>query len=87
MNYEEAKKHSKELNEKVNLYVNELKKFDELGLTEIGLTPDHVRALPEWKITKKNFDESFAELRNFNTWFVKTYKKEILEDKRKKYSR
>lgn len=34
---------------------------------------------------KKEFDKAFAELRAFNGWYVKTFKKEIAADRKNKY--
>lgn len=85
MTYEEAKAYRKKLDEKNTADSDKLKSFDELGKTAMGLTPDHVRALPEWQEAKKAFDCSFSELRTFNSWFVKTFKKEYAADRRKGY--
>ena len=54
-----------------------LKAFDSYGKTEMGLTPDFVRAMPEWQQAKKEFDKAFAELRAFNGWYMKTFKKKL----------
>lgn len=62
-----------------------LKAFDQYGKSEMGLTPDFVRAMPEWQQAKKEFDKAFAELRAFNGWYVKTFKKEIAADRKNKY--
>jgi hypothetical protein len=86
MNYEEAKIYRDKLEEKNNADSVNLKTFDKFGKTNIGLTPDHVKEMPEWKLAKSTFEKSFAELRNFNGWFVKTFKKEIQADRRKKWA-
>lgn len=46
------------------------------------MTPDHVKAMPEWQQAKKDFDLAFAQLRNFNGWYVKTFRKEIAQEKK-----
>lgn len=51
----------------------------------MGMTPDHVKAVPEWQQAKKDFDQAFAQLRNFNGWYVKTFKKEIAQERKEKY--
>ena len=61
-----------------------LKAFDQYGKSEMGMTPDHVKAMPEFKQAKKEFDKAFAELRNFNGWYVKTFKKEIAAERKEK---
>ncbi|MNO09060.1 hypothetical protein D3C81_2320260 [compost metagenome] len=48
----------------------------------MGLTPDHVKAMPEWQAAKRAYDVSFAELRAFNGWFNKTFKAEIKKEPR-----
>ena len=62
-----------------------LKAFDKYGKSEMGMTPDFVRAMPEWQQSKKEFDKAFTELRNFNGWYVKTFKKEISAERKEKY--
>ena len=47
------------------------------GSGPMGLTPDHVKASPEWKAYRLAYDTAFAALRNFNGSFVKTFKAEI----------
>lgn len=42
----------------------------------MGLTPDHVTALPEFQQAKGAFDASFRRLRDFNALFLKKFKKE-----------
>lgn len=43
----------------------------------MGLTPDSVRATPEWKAAKARSERAFARLRAFNTVFVRRFAKEI----------
>jgi len=43
----------------------------------MGLTPDAVKFSPEYRAAKLAVDRTFAELRAFNTWFVRQFKKEI----------
>ena len=62
-----------------------LKVFDKYGKSEMGTTPDFVKEMPEWPQSKKEFDKAFAELRNFNGWYVKTFKKEITAERKEKY--
>ena len=51
----------------------------------MGMAPDFVKAMPEWQKAKKEYDKAFAELRNFNGWYVKTFKKEISAERKEKY--
>ena len=61
-----------------------LKAFDSYGKSSFGLTPDHVKAMPEWQQAKDDFDRAFAELRAFNGWYMKTFKKEIMLERKYK---
>ena len=62
-----------------------LKAFDKYGKNQMGMTPEHVKEMPEWQQAKKEYDKAFAELRNFNGWYVKTFKKEIAAERKEKY--
>lgn len=47
----------------------------------MGLTPDDVKASPEWRQAKRAYDQAFAALRAFNGPFVKRFKSEIRADR------
>lgn len=72
MNYEEAKAHKQVLDAINRKHSEILQQFETNG---IGLVPDNIRATEEWKQAKHDYDNSFAELREFNAWFVKEYRK------------
>lgn len=72
MNLEEAKAHKKELDGINRKHSEILQQFETNGM---GLVPDNIRATPEWQKAKQDFDRSFAELRKFNAWFVKEFRK------------
>jgi hypothetical protein len=42
-----------------------------------GLTPDAVKATPEWRAAKARVDKAFARLRAFNAVFVKRFAKKL----------
>lgn len=87
MNYQEAKLHSEELNKVCDIWGAKLDSFEK---GEMGLTPNHVRALPEYQEANREFKKAFAELRKFNSYLVKTFKKELAIDRdnrRKKISK
>ena len=42
-----------------------------------NLTPDHVKAMPEFKALKSNCAAAFSALRAFNGHYIKTFKKEL----------
>ena len=80
-----AKQSKKALEDCLDVADKALKAFDSYGKSEMGMTPDHVKAMPEWQQAKKDFDLAFAQLRNFNGWYVKTFKKEIVQERKEKY--
>ncbi|QDJ96225.1 hypothetical protein Xoosp13_38 [Xanthomonas phage Xoo-sp13] len=57
----------------------ELQKFPK---GPMGLTPDHVKATPEFKFAKYVFDLAFKKLREFNGEFNRKFKAEIKADRR-----
>jgi len=80
-----AKQSKKVLETALDVADKALKAFDSYGKSEMGLTPDHVKAMPEWQQAKKDFDLAFAQLRNFNGWYMKAFKKEIAQERKEKY--
>lgn len=86
MNYEEAKAYKQTLEALNNAASDALKEFDKYGKTEMGMTPDFVKAMPEFKAAKLAFDISFNNLRNFNGKFNKAFKKEIAQERKAKYA-
>lgn len=82
MNYLDAKTYKEALWTKNTKASEALNSFDQYGKTSMGLTPDHVKAMPEYQAAKKAYDVSFAELRAFNGWFTKTFKVEIKKEPR-----
>ena len=85
MNYTEWLILKKEVNQSCDKAEESLKKF--IGKFEagiMGLTPDHVRELDEYKKLKKDFDFRFKDLQYFNS--EKTYKKFQKEYHNKKRS-
>ena len=47
------------------------------GSGPMGLTPDAIKFSPEYRAAKLVVDRTMRELREFNRWFVPTFKKEI----------
>jgi hypothetical protein len=82
MNYLDAVTYKQALYTKNNKASEALKEFDKYGKSSMGMTPDHVKSMPQWQAAKLAFDVSFAELRNFNGWFAKTFKAEIKKEPR-----
>lgn len=73
MTYDEAKAERDMLEEAVSFYSAVLASFPK---SKNGLTPDHVKESEEYQKAKFDYEASFSKLRAFNTYFVKTFKKE-----------
>jgi len=82
MKYEEAKKQKALLNEQNEILSVKLKSFPTI---EMGLVSDDVRKSVEYIKAKREFDKSFNELREFNSWFIKSFKKEYNEERRNRF--
>lgn len=50
----------------------------------MGLVPDYIKDSLEFKAAKRNFDNAFNDLRNFNQNYIKTFKAEIKAEREKK---
>lgn len=48
----------------------------------MGLTPDDVKASPEWQAAKRAYDAAFAALRQFNQRFTKDFAQDIRAERR-----
>ncbi len=59
-----------------------LKSIEGVGTGPMGLTPDHVKASMRYKMAKAKFDWEFANVRAFNSWYVKEFKKELQQLRR-----
>lgn len=53
-----------------------LQGIDGVGAGPMGLTPDHVKASPEYRAAKQDFQACGDALRRFNTWFMREHGKE-----------
>jgi len=84
MTYEEARAYKQELEDQNKTYSDILNSFEKYPN---GLTPDHIRSSPEWKEARKASENAFSELRDFNAWFVKTFKKEYAAERHNKRNR
>lgn len=80
MSYVEAKAQRDMLKREVDLASAALRVFPR---GKMGLTPDAVKATPEYRASKSRYQEAFARLRAFNAVFVKTFAKEIRADRRR----
>jgi len=50
--------------------------LDRFARGPMGLVPDAVKASPEWRTAYAAERKAFAELRAYNAWYVKAFKKE-----------
>jgi hypothetical protein len=68
--------------ETLNRAVNETSaKLQEFPRGPLGLTPDDVKASPEWQTAHRNFDIAFQALRKFNSTYTKTFAEELRHDR------
>ena len=51
-----------------------------------GLTPDAIKATPEWRKNKDAFDLASVNLRDFNKAYVKRFARELREERNEKFA-
>lgn len=73
MTYLEAQTHKKALEDAIDVASKAIQHFPRLPN---GLIPDEVKFSPEFQKAKLAFDRAFSDLRKFNQWFVRTFKRE-----------
>ena len=52
----------------------------------MGLTSDSVKSSPEWQTANTNFATAFANLRNFNNWFINVFSKELRQERKSRFA-
>ena len=52
----------------------------------MGLTPDPVKAMPEYRAACAAYDKAFAALRDYNGKFTKAFKAEYAAERAQKYA-
>lgn len=82
MTYEEAKTLQAHYESRVQHFSAVLSAFPTNG---IGLTLTSAKTA-EWHSAKRGYDAAFKALREFNAAFVKSYKREIREERRAKHA-
>ena len=80
--YLNAKKKRDEINEEM---AKHKKVLDTFPKGKMGLTPDDVKANPEWVAAKKGYEGAFQKLRNFNSSFVDTFRNEIKSERAERF--
>ena len=51
----------------------------------MGLTPDHIKATPQWHKERAEYEAARKRLVTFTAWFVKTFAKEYKAERVAKY--
>lgn len=73
---------AREQAEILNLAVNETSaKMQEFPRGPLGLTPDDVKATPEWQTAYRNFNTAFEALRKFNGTYVEAFADELRHER------
>lgn len=80
MTREEAEIRKKELNDECDVASENLQRFERNAM---GLVPDHVRATQDYQDADKRFKVAFSNLREFNAWYVKEFRRKRTGGKRK----
>jgi hypothetical protein len=82
--FAEAKAEQARLEQEMSAAEGVLKTFPRGAM---GLTPDHVRATPEWQAAKARSSKAFKALQDFNTDFVSTFAKELRAERDERRAR
>jgi hypothetical protein len=85
MNFEEALTKKQLLESKVDEYSDKLRELVANDRNSLGLTSDSIKNALEYKRTKHSYNQAFRELREFNAYYVKQFKAEIAELRKRKY--
>lgn len=81
MTYPEAQAARAAIDSEVSRLGAELRAFPSGAM---GLTPDHVKASPQYRAVKSAYDAAFARLRRFNSWYLKAFAAEIRAERKAK---
>lgn len=81
MTYNEAKQAREVIEAEIKSHRTVLSTFPK---GPMNLTPDAVKAIPEYQLAKRGVEGTFARLQKFNTIFVKLYADEIRAERRAK---
>ncbi|MNC28828.1 hypothetical protein D3C76_165270 [compost metagenome] len=72
--FEQAKEKQDQLNAACDTASNTLNKYP---VGPMGLTPDNIKATPEYRRDKACFEIAFKALQDYNKWFCKRWKREL----------
>ncbi len=82
--FEDAKAERDSIQEEVNAADAAINAFPKGAM---GITPDAIRATPEFRAANVRFQKAFARLQAFNTIYVKKFAKEIRAERAKRWAR
>lgn len=82
MTYLEAKTMRDQIETDMRAADKTLRAIPSYGTGAMGMTPDAVRATPEWKAATANTGATFRKLQDFNRVFVKQFAAEIRAERR-----
>lgn len=81
LTFEQAKATADKLQADWSAAGNALSAFaDPFGKGPMGLTPDHVRAMPEWRTLYNAMEQARVRAQHFGTLYQRRFKKEIRDD-------
>lgn len=83
MNFTEAKMISKKLNSLVDAASDEINSFSR---NDAGLVSDEVRSTAAYKAATQGYGRAFQVLRKFNASYVKAFKKELREERSRRFA-
>lgn len=85
--YETFKEAQAVLEEIVERTGKVLREIPGVGSGPMGLTPDAIKASPEYRAAKAAYDKAFAALRAFNGKYVKLFKAEISAERAERFAK
>jgi hypothetical protein len=86
MSYAIAKAVQAELERARNDASQALSSIAGVGSSAMGLTPDSVKASPEYRAARRAYDQRHADLAAFNARFVKQYATDLAADRARRRS-
>lgn len=85
MDYQQAKSERDRLEAAQRAAFEVLRAIPGYGTGSMGMTPDAIRATPEWQSAASANGRAFAALQTFNRDFVKRFRKEIRADRKRAF--
>lgn len=64
----------------------ELRGIAGVGSGSMGLTPDSVKASPEYRAARAAHDSAFRQLQQFNATFCRTFKAELRDERKRRHA-